>query len=77
MIVRLKWSYYMADHLGPLVHNRHAHAKNLDLIFDPALKFNKHIDSVVKGFLFLLRNITSLSLNDCHKHLNSVTARLL
>ena len=46
------------NHLGPLALNLHVHARNLGVIFDPALKFDKQINSVVKGCFFQLRNIT-------------------
>lgn len=38
----------IANHAGPLVPNFHAYARNLDVIFDPALKFYKQINTVVK-----------------------------
>lgn len=37
-----------ADHLGPLAPNLLAQARTLDVIFDPLLKFDKHIKTVVK-----------------------------
>lgn len=50
----------LATNLGPLSSNLHTHAKNLGVIYDSALKFDKQINSVVRGSFFQLRAIAKL-----------------
>ena len=67
----------IANHLGPLVLNLHTHARNLGVIFDPAVKFDKQINSVVKGCFFQLRNIAKLKPFLSFHDLKTVTNALI
>lgn len=42
----------IAGHLGTLSSNIHEHVRNLEVIFDSILGFDKHINSVVKSSFF-------------------------
>lgn len=46
--------------LGPLSENAHAYTKNLGVIFDNGLKFDKQIISVVRSSFYQLRSIAKL-----------------
>lgn len=48
---------YLIDHLGPLVSNVLKQAKNLGVIFNSELKFDKHVNLVVKAGFFHVRCI--------------------
>lgn len=49
-----------SDLLEPLAPNVHAHTRNFGVIFIPALKFDKHINNVVKCCSFQLLHIVKL-----------------
>ncbi len=46
--------------LGPLQANIRTHVKNLDVVFDSELKFDKQINSVVSASFFQLRGLRKL-----------------
>ncbi len=46
--------------LGPLQANIHSHVKNLGVVFDSELKFDKQINSVVSASFFQLRGLRKL-----------------
>lgn len=67
----------IANLLGPLAPYLHSHARNLGVIFDSALKFDKQINSVVKGCFFHLRNIAKLKPLLSFNDLKTVTNTLI
>ena len=67
----------IANLLGPLAPYLHSHARNLGVIFDSALKFDKQINSVVKGCYFHLRNIAKLKPLLSFNNLKTVTTALI
>lgn len=56
----------IADHLWPLMPKLYTQVKNLGVVFNSALKCDRHINTVMKGCLFQLQNIAKsfLSFND-------------
>ncbi len=46
--------------LAPITNTVDSHARNLGVIFDPTLKFDKQINSVVKSAFFQLRMIAKI-----------------
>ncbi len=48
------------NQIGSLSANSHAHVKNLGMIFDNGLKFDKQISAVVKNSFYHLRSISNL-----------------
>lgn len=53
-------TYRLKKQLGPLSENSHAYTKNLGVIFDNGLKFDKQINSVVRSSFYHLRSIAKL-----------------
>lgn len=45
------------QHIGPLAPYVKTNARNLDVIFDPKLKFEHHVNKMVQSYFFQLRNI--------------------
>lgn len=56
----LKLAKQLPLDLGPLTSNVNTQVKNLDVIFDSELKFDKQINTVEKGSFFQLRGIAKL-----------------
>ncbi len=58
--------------LAPITNTVASHARNLGVIFDPALKFDKQINSVVKSAFFQLRMIAKIKSFISFKDLETV-----
>lgn len=54
------WTIFLIDNLGHLVYNVHKQAKNLGVIFDSEVKFDKYVNSVVNACLFHVRCIAKI-----------------
>lgn len=50
----------LSSALGPLSTNLHSVVKNLGVLLDSSLNFNKQISNVVKGSFYQLRSIAKL-----------------
>ncbi len=62
----------LSNTLAPLTNTVGSHARNLGVIFDPALKFDKQINSVVKSAFFQLRMIAKMKSFISFKDLETV-----
>lgn len=63
--------------LGFLNDNLHNQAKNLKVIFDPLLQFDKHVNAIVKSSIFQLRLVAKVKQFLSKKDLESVTHALI
>ncbi len=62
----------LSNTLAPITNTVGSHARNLGVIFDPALKFDKQINSVVKSAFFQLRMIAKIKSFISFKDLETV-----
>lgn len=67
-------NHSIASHLGPLTLNPHAHARNIGVIFNSVLKFDKQINPLEKGFYLQMRNIAKLKSIRSLNNMNTVTS---
>ncbi len=70
----------LSNTLAPITNTVGSRARNLGVIFDPALKFDKQINSVVKSAFFQLRMIAKIkyfiSFKDLETVMSFISSRL-